>query len=152
MYGHLNIIYFDTTSCSPLTLLMTFTYTSNTGLSALYSVITFNGTLNLKSLCSEQWSEFKTWWHWRVNNESLNWGQTNYGANSTTPLALWRLQLSPNCFTKTINLQDLPDQLHCTGYQVYLKHMILYGVKPNERVVKYHWVKFKWEEVKCWQV
>jgi hypothetical protein len=28
----------------------------------------------------------------------------------------------------------------------------LNGVKPNERVVKYSWVKFKWEEVKCQQV
>jgi len=25
----------------------------------------------------------------------------------------------------------------------------LSGVKPNERVVKCSWVKFKWEEVKC---
>jgi len=28
----------------------------------------------------------------------------------------------------------------------------LNGVKPNERVVKCSWVKFKWEEVKCRQV
>ena len=28
----------------------------------------------------------------------------------------------------------------------------LNGVKPNERVVKCCWVKFKWEEMKCWQV
>jgi len=28
----------------------------------------------------------------------------------------------------------------------------LYGVKPNERVVKCSWVKFKWEEVKCRQL
>jgi hypothetical protein len=28
----------------------------------------------------------------------------------------------------------------------------LNGVKPNERVVKRSWVKFKWEEVKCRQV
>jgi len=27
----------------------------------------------------------------------------------------------------------------------------LNGVKPNERVVKCNWVKFKWEEVKCQQ-
>ena len=72
MDGHLNIKYFDTTYRSPLTLLTTFTYTSNAGLSgllnsshvaslsALYSVITFNGTPNLKSLRSKQWSEFKT--------------------------------------------------------------------------------------------
>jgi len=26
------------------------------------------------------------------------------------------------------------------------------GVKPNEKVVKCSWVKFKWEEVKCRQV
>ena len=25
----------------------------------------------------------------------------------------------------------------------------LSGVKPNERVVKCSWVKFKWEDVKC---
>jgi len=28
----------------------------------------------------------------------------------------------------------------------------LNGVKPNERVVKCSWVKFRWEEVKCRQV
>jgi len=28
----------------------------------------------------------------------------------------------------------------------------LNGVKPNERVVKFSWVKFKWEEVKRQQV
>ena len=28
----------------------------------------------------------------------------------------------------------------------------LNGVKPNEKVVKWSWVKFKWEEVKCRQV
>jgi hypothetical protein len=28
----------------------------------------------------------------------------------------------------------------------------LNGVKPNERVLKWSWVKFKWEEVKCQQV
>ena len=28
----------------------------------------------------------------------------------------------------------------------------LNGVKPNERVVKYSWVKFVWEEVKSQQV
>jgi hypothetical protein len=28
----------------------------------------------------------------------------------------------------------------------------VYGVKPNERVVKCSWVTFKWEEVKCRQV
>ena len=28
----------------------------------------------------------------------------------------------------------------------------LNGVKPNEKVVKCSWAKFKWEEVKCWQV
>jgi hypothetical protein len=27
----------------------------------------------------------------------------------------------------------------------------LNGAKPNERVVKCSWVKFKWEEVKCRQ-
>jgi hypothetical protein len=26
------------------------------------------------------------------------------------------------------------------------------GVKPNERAVKFRWVNFKWEEVKCQQV
>jgi len=28
----------------------------------------------------------------------------------------------------------------------------LNGVKPNERVVKCSWVKFKWKEMKCQQV
>jgi len=28
----------------------------------------------------------------------------------------------------------------------------LSGVKPNERVVKFSWGKFKWEEVKCRQM
>jgi hypothetical protein len=72
MDGHLNIKYFYTTYRSPLTLLMTFPYTSNASLSGLlnsshvaslsapYSVITFTGTQNLKSLRSERWSEFKT--------------------------------------------------------------------------------------------
>jgi len=82
MHGHLNVKYFVTTSCSPLAFLMTFTYTSNAGLSALYSVITINGTLNLKSLRSEQWSEFKTRWHWRVNPLTPN----DPYSGRTTPL------------------------------------------------------------------
>jgi hypothetical protein len=28
----------------------------------------------------------------------------------------------------------------------------LNGIKPNERVVKWRWLRFKWEEVKCRQL
>jgi len=38
-------------------------------------------------------------------------------------------------------------------FRIFIVHVgNLNGVKPNERVVKCSWVKFKWEEVKCRQV